>query len=246
MIWRLALTASQIHIILSNVASRSKVNIIMQTCEEARNEYLSFNLPYFRAIEEQLDTKKNHMAAKNCMNYEHDIILFPDESSIPEYLRIYCSLCKIPIFLRRVSFLRENRLIRNHKCPHKHRLGGIAMCYKDWEDSLLTRSNRMRRRYPGLISDIYSLGDVRHLYLVVCGDEYATERDVHFTNPDWTPENPPSRSDFQLDLRYTGGREWKDLAKLVERTMEDFKIERAEARRIRTKGSIVHHISSVI
>lgn len=131
-IWQLSLTTPQIHIIRDvqnkhSSHSLSKTNLIMQVCQEARDEGLNMKLPYFylgtRGV---IDTP----TFKNYFNYEEDTFWIPSTSFLLSSL--YCSRCEIELD----DGSREPSSIPC-KCTHarSHRLGGIAINYDKSRDS---------------------------------------------------------------------------------------------------------------
>jgi hypothetical protein len=83
MIWKLALVASQIYIMVEKVVSRSKINAIMQTCREARNLGLALELSYFRV--RAIASNDASSLGKNYLNYDVDVIWVPDGDFFWEY-----------------------------------------------------------------------------------------------------------------------------------------------------------------
>jgi hypothetical protein len=183
MIWKLALVAPQIHIMGEKAFSRSKINAVMESCREARNLGLTLGLSYFRVG----GNKKARPIAKNYLNYDADIIWTTDDEGLP-YIDVFCSSCESLLIEEGLSLITEKRDWPD--CKHEHRLGGLAISYKNWKEATPREGEGEEGWWiPGSMEHAWLYGSVREVLIVVNSEEATANRhrDIVFAEPSIEP-----------------------------------------------------------
>jgi hypothetical protein len=243
MIWRLALTAPQIHIVKQEAVSRSRANLVMQACKEAREECLSLNLPYFYAADDINDLDDDPGAKgksaidrpKQYYNPSNDILYMAEvgAGSLPRIrtVKSYCGICG-----KHTDFGGTHFVQCSCQIP-RQRLRGLAIVDSNWIDPSPGRghnwdSSSMGSRRAGSCSLAYTYNSVPEIYIVV-GDPIAmNDRDVMFVEPRLSPSSHYHGSGLYSNAEYRAlPYKWSEMAARRMKLMEDFKAKRAAVRK---------------
>jgi hypothetical protein len=227
MIWQSACLSPQTIIISRDGASRSKINSIVDSCEEARDVASTLKLNYYLAGTDEDNYDAEDLAhtglLKNYMNLQVDTVwLTKEEESIilPENIAWVCGKC-----------LREMRICRcsdvDRILPHRsdgHKIRSLAVNYSTWLDP----------------SDIFVMGsmevflryEVEEALLVVGNFKFfEEERDADFITPPQLPMHTAhalSRSQQESSSAFL--ITWHELEENMHQYMQDYKDDRARAR----------------
>ncbi|CZR51726.1 uncharacterized protein PAC_01603 [Phialocephala subalpina] len=218
-IWRMALTVPQIHIITDELVSRSKVNLVMQACTEARDVGLKLKLAFFQVG----PMKFFNQNIRDYMNWEDDTIWIPDESFLSDRpVAFYCSECPPwPEGDSQAGHLRQIPHFCHLEVHKTRRLGGrLAINYDKWEDPSLDEDGNWEGNST---ESLWYYRSIRRLYIVVNNSEAIRDRDIIFVEPAESPR--------RTLVRCLGCKDWEELAAKKVKTMEFFRTERAELRK---------------
>ncbi|KAE8440820.1 hypothetical protein EG329_006552 [Mollisiaceae sp. DMI_Dod_QoI] len=223
MVWRTALSVPQIHIMTDRLISRSKVNLLMQVCREARDEGLKLKLPFYHVGPPSFV----HRGIRNYMNYDKDIIWVAHGNTVrPEFIMFYCSQC-LPwpwpdSFAWQPRWPKQVPRYCDLRGHNTHRVGGIAINYDEWKDPPLDEDGEWHFR---TINPWWCYGRVRSLFIVVNHEEAIQDRDIVFVKPALSPyETLPGISPQHPE------RTWDALAEDKVNKMKRF--ERIERRKL--------------
>jgi len=236
-IWKMALTVPQLHIMNNDFPSRSKVNVVMQACRETRSQAISLKLPYLISFSPPA-------TPKYYLNLEIDTIWLADIDHWPGNWDIH--------------FLEENckhprALLDGFTKTHPHRLKRLAISYNQWADpdgTLRTISDP----YLGLrSSDVLLMFNGVEELLIVVGSEVTIatrmmERDIAFYKPTKVPyllinksaerlKTPPGL-DFQIEYDKLV-LSWDLMAERLEKILHHFKKTRQKSRKHEMEGNIL-------
>ena len=89
MVWTIALTTPQTHIVTDELISRSNVNTVMQSCREARSQGMRLQLPYFQRVDLDDDRIGAPLPARHFMNLESDTLWLAEADVGPPHLEIF-------------------------------------------------------------------------------------------------------------------------------------------------------------
>jgi hypothetical protein len=170
-IWHFALSTPQTHIISMERISRSKSNVIMQACREARLLGLKLEMPYFRTYSRITRELRD---TKHYINLEHDTFYITEESHLVENVEFFCGRCGGAIFSLKLA----------SDCPHEHRLRHLAihdMHFK--EPDYLFRLRQWATNPDTGTGDLLWRLKVNELIIIVGAEPPAEDRDVTFVGP---------------------------------------------------------------
>lgn len=216
MIWRMALTAPQIHTLGKGYCSKSKVNDVMQACVEARDECLKLKLPFFKATKLPSPEKAWAMSCpKNYVNWEVDTLWTPDGDA---FLRdsgtdLYCSCC---VHAPGAYYAGQPKSFLWHCENFTLSRGNVAIGIDRWEDPQETIGNWLIE--SGSLRQLWYYGDVRHVYIVV-NPAKVHGRDMKFIDPILPPGIKNTLDDGTTCI---GDGYWEDMAKEKVRMMEAY------------------------
>ncbi|KAN0099865.1 hypothetical protein V8E51_013640 [Hyaloscypha variabilis] len=165
MIWNEALKIPQIHLMDYKKITLSQINVIMQSCREARSLGLLFQFPYYQL---DIDVELNATSPKYYINLDVDTIWLPRDQYIPEFVNFYCSLCRGAIFPMRGR--------PEVVCSHKSRLRRVGMSASCWREP-----SRVGFKENGAL--VLRQFRVQELFIAVDGLEDAMNEDVDFHEP---------------------------------------------------------------
>jgi hypothetical protein len=242
-IWTMALTVPQIHIMNDELGSRSKVNTVMQACREARSQAMSLQLPYFAP-----NTCTPFRLTRQYMNPDWDTIWLADRDIWPEVWDMSCPRCD--------RFQRKSV-----QKPHHH-IKRLALSFNQWEDPDETLRTITDPSAGVGSTDILRLFNGIEELLIVVGDDATiaarmNERDVMFINPTRNPlyllrdtfefsDNVPADLDLQIEPSKLMSC-WYSMESRLEKILHHMKKRRGEMRKHEMEGkSFILGIGAVI
>ncbi|KUJ23304.1 uncharacterized protein LY89DRAFT_777079 [Mollisia scopiformis] len=208
-IWHIALTLPHVHIIKGRLFSRSRVNIIMQTCREAREAVLRFRFPYFQV---GVPGQEVH-ETKSYMNISQDVVWVPGATIFSWWsIDFYCSSCpRYPW-----SQIRHDAKIpESCQCQH-NKLGCLALDYDKWKEV-----NQNLDSQAESVAAMWRVGDLARVYIVVNSDDAVDPiLDPHVTFAE--PRSPLHEFEF-IQRDYPGVEDWVALSARNTQMMGAFK-----------------------
>jgi len=236
-IWKLALTAPQTHLLTRTTVSYSQVNTVMSVCHEARLQGRKLCLPYFHF---------GCSETKFYINLDVDTVWLLERNICLENWRVFCPDCPTyPIFPKR-PFDGEPR-----PCTHNLRLKRLVLNWDDWTDPYEGR----RRDFLGDVDGSVTLlmacnGGPEELLIVVSGQNdianAARDSSATFVRPRQYPKlRLGTRFEFEEQDDDMGIRairlesSWDVMGERLEKILDRHKKDRTESRRIETQGTAV-------
>jgi len=213
MIWKRALLTPHIHIMSNTKISLSRINRVMQSCKEAREQGLLLQFPYYHLRPDwDWGAANSSLRAKHYINLEADCILIMDDDRFPNFVEFCCPIsCEIS--------RRSLMLHRESRCSHQPQVEIIAIHNSKWKTPI-DNGLYMKDSTSILIDG----NDIRVLYLIVGDMEEAVEGDFYFCEPSKSPSQmlPELRSNANLDSPETPtlGSSWRLAARQVEEQLE--------------------------
>ena len=137
-IWRFALTQPQIHVFSAKRVSRSRVNILMNTCKDAKTEGMKLKLSYYKLKE---PWRSELRQIRNYVNVEVDTLWFTTKPSKDYVADFFCGKCGEQ-FCRDIDSLQNQQWFCSLKCS-PDRFYALALNHGDWRrDGGLSSSTR--------------------------------------------------------------------------------------------------------
>jgi 2EXR family len=224
MIWDFALTTPQIHIMWDSLISQSKINHVMQSCKEARDEGLRLHMSYFQL---QPPGQELEDAPKNYINLGIDTIWIED-GLLPENMDIFCGACSGTWNYGSGCY-----------CKVFPKLRRLAMHQSVWDDPF-TRSDGVEDVGT---TDILRITETQELVIVVGDVSPMNDRDVVLVKPTSLPWEVLTKlglsPDFEPSRRRrtpTIAESWDMAEGRLEGILKEFKDRRTKERKLEIEG----------
>jgi hypothetical protein len=243
MIWTVALTAPQTHIVTKELISRSNVNTVMQSCREARLQGIRLQLPYFQRVDFDDDLIGAPLPVKHYMNLDLDTLWLAEADVGPPHLEVFSPECTTGPILPDFDL--------SAKRPPQHRLKRLALPFSKWKDpDEGKRTLQNPSAAVGSTDVLRGLNGIQEL-LIVVGNEATiaaaiTQRDTVFKEPHRRPgamlpesfgftKDKPDDLDLEIGERAMWNS-WDLMALRLEKILHHFKKRRAEVRKQEIAG----------
>ncbi|KAF4630460.1 hypothetical protein G7Y89_g7674 [Cudoniella acicularis] len=237
LIWEMALNIPRITILSHLAMTRSEVNTIMESCQEARRRALEMRIPYLRLVYPHNTIHRKFRSGRNYINVETDTLYLSHHAYFPHNIDILCGQCGDTIFPKWAEF--------GSLCQHNIQVNRVAIPFKEWVDPDENKGTPVAPELAVGTADILRhLNSVREL-LIVVGDShtsggYVPNRDIAFIPPRKQPyemlENFNYEGDKPEDLILSLNlqammKSWDVMGMRLEMILQHFKEKRCESRK---------------